>query len=70
MKIVIYKNGDEFTADPDTPGQPPVGRGKTMEEALGNFLRAYQRELGVHITVHSSAWDDELKRREEELSKR
>ncbi len=51
-------------------GSPYVGRGKTMMEALGQYLHLMQTEWDIFIDVDESAWPDELKRRKEELAKR
>lgn len=65
MKVVMKKVGPHsFEADPvDRHGSPPVGRGRTMLEAYGQFLIHYQHELGLKIVVDSSAWDAESRRR-------
>lgn len=52
------------------PGMYPVGRGKAIEEAMGNFLILYQKELGLEIVVDKSAKPFEDERRRRELSKR
>lgn len=71
MKIKISKRGSRFEADPvDLPGSPPVGKGDTITEALGDFLRHYQAELGVQIEVDASAVEAEQKRRSDELEQR
>lgn len=73
MKIKISKDrySSGFVADPvDEPGSPPVGRGTTITEALGDFLVHYQAELGVEIEVDESAVAAEQARREAALSQR
>jgi hypothetical protein len=72
MKIVIKSHGEgSIEVDPvELPGMPPVGRGKTIEEALGNFLIAYQKELGLEISVDASAKKAEKKRRRDALAHR
>lgn len=72
MKIVLRKHGPRsFEVDPvEKPGSPAVGRGRTMLEALGNFLICYQKELGLNIVVDESAQASERQRRRRELSKR
>lgn len=72
MKIVIRKhNPKSFEADPvDRPGACAVGRGRSIVEALGNFLLAYQEELGITIEIDESAKKSELNRRARELAKR
>jgi hypothetical protein len=71
MKIVIKDHGGSIEVDPvELPGSPPVGRGSTIAEALGNFLICYQKELGLEIEVDDSAKKAEKKRRRDELAKR
>lgn len=57
MKVVIRERSKGWLeVDPvEFPGSPAVGRGSTIEEALGNFLICYQKELGLEITVDESA---------------
>jgi hypothetical protein len=72
MKIVIKSHGrGSIKVDPvELPGSPSVGHGKTIEEALGNFLIAYQKELGLDIVVDESAKKAEKKRRRDALAQR
>lgn len=64
VKIKISKTEDGFVADPvSEPGSPPVGRGGTITEALGDFLIHYQAQLGLIIDIDSSALDAENARR-------
>jgi hypothetical protein len=72
MKIVIRSHGkNSIEVDPvEKPGACAVGRGKTIEEALGNFLICYQKELGLEITVDESAQKAENKRRRDALAQR
>jgi len=64
MRIKISKNWEGFVVDPvSEPGNPPVGRGATMLEAMGDFLHHYQAKLGVQIEVDASAQEAELQRR-------
>jgi hypothetical protein len=71
MKVVIRKQFGILEADPvELPGSPSVGRGKTIEETLGNFLIAYQKELGLEIIVDESAQRAENKRRRDALKNR
>lgn len=68
MKIRISKREGRIEADPvDLPGSPAVGRGKTIPEALGNFVIAHQRRLGLIIETDESAKADEEARRRQEL---
>jgi hypothetical protein len=72
MKVVIKSHGKgQIEVDPvELAGSPTVGRGKTIEEALGNFLISYQKELGLDITVDESAQKAENKRRRDALAQR
>lgn len=72
MKLVIRSHGPEsIEVDPiERPGACAVGRGKTIEEALGNFLICYQKELGLEITVDKTAKKAEKKRRADALAQR
>lgn len=72
MKIQIRKeNGAIFVVDPvSKPGSPKIGRGVTMEGALGNFLIAYQEELGLEIEVHETALPAEMARRRRAMARR
>ena len=56
--------------DPEPSGMYPVGRGTDIVKALGNFVIAYQQEIGIKIVVADSAMPYEQKRRNEELAKR
>lgn len=69
--VTVAKVGDYFEANPtNMPGSPMVGRGKTTDEALGDFFRSYQKEFGVMIVLDPSAWAAERRRQKRELSKR
>jgi hypothetical protein len=72
MKIVIKSHGPgSIEVDPvELPGTCAVGRGKNIEEALGNFLICYQKELGLDIEVDKSAQNAEKKRRKDALAQR
>jgi hypothetical protein len=71
MRIKIYKYDYGYEVAPDPiVGSPYVGRGKTMEYAMGDFLRCYQKDIGLEIIVDESAWSSELRRRKRELAKR
>lgn len=37
--------------EPDAPGSPPVGRGATVNAALGAWLRAHAERLNIQIDV-------------------
>lgn len=76
MKLVIKKNADSspsyrFCVDtPERPGAVPVGYGRTMKEALGDWLINNQRDLNLFIDVDETAKPTEMARRRRELSKR
>lgn len=71
-RIVIDKEEDgRFVVDePSRPGSPPVGRGRTMEEALGNWLITNQYGLDIVIDVTEAVEPTEQARRKRELAKR
>jgi hypothetical protein len=70
-RLVISKEGDGFLVDdPSLLGSPPVGRGKSMDKALGVWLRNNQSRLGIFIDVDPSARAAEETRREKELAQR
>lgn len=59
MKIKISKetNGG-FVVDPvEFPGIPPVGRGNSVTEAMGNFMAHYHKQMGLEIELDASAVD-------------
>ncbi len=69
--LTISKEGSLFTVDePGRPGSPPVGRGRTMMEAFGNYLINNQAYLGLTIKVDTTADATEQRRRVRELAKR
>lgn len=71
MKLRISKEEDHFLVDdPTIPGSPPVGRGRTMLEAIGSYFHNNQNNLGLSFDVDESAWPAELARRNRELAKR
>jgi hypothetical protein len=71
MKLTIAKEGSHFVVqDKSKSGSPPVGRGRTMLEALGSFFHANQRELHIEFEVDASAQPAEERRRRRELAKR
>lgn len=71
MKILIKKVGTKFCVDPVLrSGSPRVGWGSTMDAAMGDFLRAYQEELGIEIVLDASAEPAEKERRRRALSTR
>lgn len=66
-KLTVKKTADSsgtFEIDePTRPGSPPVGRGATMIEAMGDYLLNNQRYLGVTFDVDESAQAAEDARR-------
>jgi len=71
VKIEISRTRDGFTADPvSEPGSPPVGRGATMTEALGDFLIHHQSKLGLTIDLDGSALETEQVRRAGAMAQR
>ena len=76
MKLHIADTGSKgkfrFVVDDlSSSGLPYVGRGRTVMEALGNFLHNNQRHLGItEITLDESSQKTELARRKRELSLR
>ena len=72
INLRISKENDEtfLVDDPKRPGSPPVGRGRSMMEAIGSWLHHNRQIVGIKFYVDSSAWDDEMSRRKSELAKR
>lgn len=73
MKIYIKNHGRcLFEVGPkDACGSYTVGRGRTLKEALGDFLLVYQREFGIkEIDVEQSAQPAENARRNRALHQR
>jgi len=71
IDVEIRKESALFVVDPkNLPGSPSIGRGVVFDSALGDFLRAYQKELGLNITVHESALPAEMARRRRALASR
>lgn len=71
MVLTISKEDSQFVVDDRSrPGTPPVGRGRTMKEAIGAYFHANQRELGIEFEVHGTAQQAEISRRRRELAKR
>ena len=56
--------------DNSIPGSPPVGRGRTMKEAIGDWFHNNQSRVDVKYVLHSSAEEAEKRRRRRELAKR
>jgi len=71
MKLRISKEEDHFLVDdPTIPGSPPVGRGKTILEAIGSYFHNNQTNLGLSFDLHESAYLAESNQRKRELAKR
>lgn len=74
LKLKISKplsNLDSFLVeDLSQPGCPPVGRGRTMIQAIGDFFHRNQLTLGITFDVDPSALPAEMRRRERELQTR
>lgn len=72
MHIYVKKDCDTFEVGiVDATGSPRVGRGKSMNKALVDFLRIYQKALGIEsITLDEEATKVEVKRRKKELANR
>ncbi len=63
-------DGQFLVDDPSIHGSPPVGRGRTMLEAIGSYFHHNQDRLGLSFEVHESALSAEVARRQRELGKR
>lgn len=71
MKIRIHKQESQFVVNPvDKSGSPACGKGRTIDAALADFLRIYQKELGLEIEVDLTAKRAELDRRRRGLNRR
>lgn len=69
--ITVEKIGDVFVMDDKSrPGVPPVGRGKSLKEALGDYVINNQDALGIKFEIMESASVAESARREEALKER
>lgn len=69
MKLQISKRGTRFEVDPvEMPGSPPVGKGESVAEALGDFLIFYQARLGIEIEVDPSVGQAEQQRVNEAIA--
>lgn len=73
--LVISKTGQKggyaFLVDaPHRPGTPRVGYGRTMKEALGDWLIGNQNSYGYFIDVDERTQPTEMRRRARELNKR
>ncbi len=71
MKLTISKEGALFVVDDKSrTGSQPVGRGKTMIEAIGSFFHNNQSQLDIEFEVEPSAERAEMTRRRRELAYR
>lgn len=70
-RLTVSKEGDHFLVDnPLECGTPPVGRGRTIKEAIGDWLHTNQSRLGLSFDVVGAARETEERRRHRELRKR
>lgn len=71
IRLRISKEGQKFLVDdPSRTGTPPVGRGDTMMEAIGNWLHHNRERCNVDFDVDPSALPAETRRRQRELAQR
>ncbi len=72
MKIKVFHNGPhQFEVQPvPAVGMCLVGRGRTMNDAFGAFLIAYQEQFGIEIEIDESAIGAEYGRRSRLMAKR
>jgi len=71
LDVEISKEYGRFmVARKGAPGSPAVGRGRTMKEALGDFLIHYQDLLGINLTLSEEVVPTEMRRRQRELRQR
>lgn len=69
--VTVLYSGRAFSAEEMRhPGMPPVGRGETIDAALGDWLRHYACEVGVILRIDESAEPFEMTRRLREMNKR
>jgi hypothetical protein len=72
MKLTISKEdvGNFLVDDKSKGGSPPVGRGRTMLEAIGSYFSNNQHNLNISFDVEGDAIKTEERRRQRELRKR
>ena len=72
ITLTIFREGKKrfLVDDKSLPGSPPVGRGKNMKEAIGDWVFHNRSRLEVDFVVDKSALKAEMKRRAKELRKR
>lgn len=55
-KLTISKEYGSFLVDDKSrPGSPPVGRGRTIKEAIGDWLHNNQSLMDVQFEVDTTA---------------
>jgi len=70
-KVVNQDNTYYFEVDClDLLGSPPVGRGSSLKEAVGDWFLNYQDIIGIKVNIDDSAKATEERRRKRELAKR
>lgn len=63
-KLYVYKHGDTFVVDEqNAPGSPPVGRGPTLDAALGDWCRNHLYGTVFTVDVLPTAQEAEDARR-------
>lgn len=71
MKLQISKNSSgQFEVWDYSPGSPPVGRGRSMIEAIGSYFHNNQTKLNIHFEVHDTAKKAVMDRFKREVAKR
>jgi hypothetical protein len=72
MRLLISKEPDGrfLVEDRSLRGSPPVGRGRTILEAIGSWLHSNRALVGVAFDVDHTAKPAEERRRRRELAKR
>jgi len=69
--LTLSKEDDHFLVDDKSvSGSPPVGRGRTMMEAIGQWFHYNRERVNVDFELDPSAQQAEDRRRKRELSKR
>ena len=56
MEIKVSLQCGKFLVDDDRPGSPPIGRGETLQEAIGNYVINNQHLYNfiIHMDKESS----------------
>ena len=70
--LTISREGKKrfLVDDKSLPGSPPVGRGKNMKEAIGDWVFHNRARVNVDFALDKSAEKSEMKRRKKELAQR